>query len=89
MDHDQQIVGGVQDDQALVAKVESVLGGFIPPVQGAGLLGEQLYMSAKEEIRRTVPAWRGVDMLAQSAILVQDVETLVREAECALQVTAA
>ena len=51
MDRDQQIVGGVQDDQASMGSVESVPSGFISPVQGARLLGEQLYMSAKEEIR--------------------------------------
>lgn len=71
-----------------VGSAESLHDGPIPPMQGAGLQGEQLYMSAQEEIRRIVHAWRGVQMLAQSAILVQDVEALAREAERALQVTA-
>ena len=84
MDRDQQIVGGVQDDQISVGSVESVPGGFIPPVQGAGLPGEQLYMSPKEEIRRTVHAWRGAEMPAQSAVSVQDVEALARDAQRAL-----
>ena len=77
----------MQDDQASVGSVESVPGGFIPPVQGAGLLGEQLYMSAEEEIRRTVHAWRGADMPAQLVVSVQDVEALARDVQRALQDT--
>ena len=88
MDHNQQIIGGVYDDATSVGSVESVLGGFIPPVQGVGLQGEQMYMSAEEEIRRTVHAWRGADMPAQSAVSVQDVEALARDAQRALQDTA-
>ena len=45
-------------------------------------------MSAEEEIRRTVHAWRGADMPAQSAVSVQDVEALARDAQRALQDTA-
>ena len=37
MDHDLYLLG---DDQASVGSVESVPGGFIPPVQGAGLHAE-------------------------------------------------
>ena len=85
MDRNQQIIGGVYDDAASVGSVESVPGGSIPPVQGAGLQGEQLYMSAEEEIRRTVHAWRGADMPTQSAVSVQDVEALARDAQRALQ----
>ena len=81
MDRNQQIIGDMYDDAASVGSVESVLGGFIPPVQGAGLPGEQLYMSAEEEIRRTVHAWRGAEMPTQAAISVQDVEALAMEAE--------
>ena len=88
MDRNQQIIGDMYDDAASVGSVESVPGGFIPPVQGAGLQGEQLYMSAEEEIRRTVHAWRGADMPAQSAVSVQDVEALARDAQRALQDTA-
>ena len=57
MNCDQQLFKGVHDDIASVGSVESVLGGFIPPVQGAGLPGEQLYMSIEEESKRTVHAW--------------------------------
>ena len=88
MDRNQQTIGGVYDDTASVGSVESVPGGLIPPVQGAGLQGEQLYMSAEEEIRRTVHAWRGVDMPAQSTVSMQDVEALARDAQRALQDTA-
>ena len=89
MDRNQQIIGGVYDDAASVGSVESVPGGFIPPVQGAGLPGEQLYMSAEEEIRRTVHAWRGAEMPTQAAVSMQDVEALAMEAGRALQSTAA
>ena len=37
MDRDQQIIGGVQDDIVSMGSVESVRGGPIPPMQGAGL----------------------------------------------------
>ena len=53
------------------------------------LPGEQLYLSAKEEIRWTVHVWWGTDMLAQSAISKENVEVMPREAECELQETAA
>ena len=90
MDRDQHLFGGVQDDTASIGSVEFVTGGFIPPVQGAGLYGEQpLYMSAEEEIRRTMHAWRGAEMPAQAAVSVQDVEALARGAERALQDTTA
>ena len=57
MNHDQHVLGGVQDDTASVGSVESVPHGFIPPVRGAELYGEQpLYMAAEEEIRQTVHA---------------------------------
>lgn len=84
MDRNQQIIGGVQDGQVSVATVESVLGGFILLVHGIGLPSEQLYMSAEEEIRQTVHTWWGAEMPTQSAVSVQDVEALVREAKCAL-----
>ena len=48
-----------------------------------------MYVSAKEEIKLTVHAWWGAEMLAQSASSVQDVEALAKEAECALQVIVA
>ena len=64
--------------------MESVHCGPILPMQVVGLQGEQLCMSAEEEIRQTVHAWRGTEMLAQSAISMQDVETLAKEAERAL-----
>ena len=87
MDQDQQLIG---DDQISVGSVESVPGGFIPPVQGAGLHAEQpVYMSAEEEVRRTVHAWRGAAMPAQTAVTVQDVQALSMEAQRALQDTAA
>ena len=75
MDRDQYLLG---DDQASVGSVESILGGFIPPVEGAGLHAEQpMYMSAEEEVRRTVHAWRGcAAMPAQTAVTVQDVQAL-------------
>ena len=82
MDGDQCLLG---DDQASVGSVESVPGGFIPPVQGAGLHVEQLmYMSAEEEVRRTVHAWRGAAMPTQIAVTVQDVQALSMEAQRAL-----
>ena len=87
MDQDQQLIG---DDQISVGSVESVPGGFIPPVQGAGLHAEQpVYMSAEEEVRRTVHAWRGAAMPAQTAVTVQDVQALSMEAQRALQDIAA
>ena len=64
-----------------MGSVESVPGRFITPVQGAGLPGEQLYMSAEEEIRRTVHAWRGANMLAQSVVSAPEVEALARDAQ--------
>ena len=80
----------MQDDTASIGSVESIPGGFIPLVQGAGLYGEQpLYMAIEEEIRHTVHAWRGSEMPAQAAVSVQDVEALARGAERALQETAA
>ena len=81
MDRDQYLLG---DDQASVGSVESVPGGFIPPVQGAGLHAEQpMYMSTEKEVRRTVHAWRGAAMPAQTAVIVQDVQaTIKRSSAC-------
>ena len=74
MDRDQYLLG---DDQVSVGSVESVPGGSIPPVQGAGLYAEQpMYMSAEEEIRRTVHAWRGAALPAQAPVTVEDVQAL-------------
>ena len=84
MDRDQQLLGGVQDDQTSVGSVESIPGGFIPPAQGAGLQGEQLYVSTKEEIKWIVHTWWSIGMPAQLAISAQDIEVLAREAELAL-----
>ena len=42
-------------------------------------------MFAEEEIRRILHAWRGAEMPAQFAVSMQDVASLVREADCALQ----
>ena len=71
MDRDQYLLG---DDQASIGSVESVPGGSIPPVQGAGLHAEQqIYMSAEEEVRQTVHVWRGAAMPAQTAVTVEDV----------------
>ena len=87
MDRDQYLLG---DDQVSVGSVESVPGGSIPPVQGAGLYAEQpVYMSAEEEIRRTVHAWRGAALPAQASVIVEDVQALSMEAQRALQNTAA
>ena len=61
-----------------MGSVESVPGGFIPPVHGAVLLGEHLYMSTEEEIRQRVHAWRGAEMPAQSDVLVQDRQAIAR-----------
>ena len=55
MNHDQQIVGGVQEDVSSVGSAGSDLGGEIPPMQGAGLLAKAgMYMF--EEFRRTMHA---------------------------------
>ena len=67
-----------------MGSVESVHGGPIPPMQDVGLQGEQLYMSAEEEMRQIVHAWRGAEMPTQSAVSMQDVEAIAREAERAL-----
>lgn len=48
------------------------------------LPSEQLHLSTKEEIRWTMHAGRGTEMLAQSVVSMQDVE-----AECTLQEMAA
>lgn len=86
MEHDQRIIGVLQDDQTLVGSVESIHGNPMPPMQSAR---EQVYMAVEEEIKRTVDAWWGAKMLAQFAVYVQDIEALVREAERALQETVA
>ena len=51
MDRNQQMIGGVQDDNASVQSMESVVGRSIPTLQGAVLPGEELYMFAEKEIR--------------------------------------
>ena len=87
MDRDQYLLG---DDQASIGSAESVPGGFIPPVQGAGLHAEQqVYMSAEEEVRQTLHVWRGAAMPAQTAVTVEDVQELSRDAQRVLQDTAA
>ena len=45
-------------------------------------------MFVQEEIRRTIHAWRGAMMPTHFAVSLQDVETLAREADHALQETA-
>ena len=79
------MVGGVPDDTASVGSVEFVHGGReIPPVQGARLPGEGMYMAAEEYVQCTMHAWRGAELPMQIAVTVENVEELVREAERAL-----
>ena len=83
MNRDQQIVGGVQWDVSSVGSAGSDLGREIPPMQGVGLPAEAgMFMS--EEFRRTVHAWRGGELLVQSAVSRQEVEDLARDAGNAL-----
>ena len=83
------MVGGVPDDNASVGSVEFVHGGGeVPPVQGVGLPDVGLYMS-EEHVRRTMHAWRGAAIPQQTAVTVEDMQGLAREAERALQDTAA
>ena len=79
------MVGGVPNDNASVGSVDFVPGGGeIPPVQGAGVPREGLYMATEEHVRRTMHAWRGAELLAQTIVLVKDVEALAKEVERAL-----
>ena len=64
-----------------VGSVELVQGGSIPLVHCTMLPGEQLYLSTGEEIQRTMYAWHGREMPAQSAISMQDIKAMVKEAE--------
>ena len=77
---------GVQDE---TESVGSDVGGSIPPLQGADLPANAdagMYMS--EEFRRTMHAWRGTELPAQSAVSRAEVEELARDTESALQATA-
>ena len=89
MECDQRLVENLGDMYDDVESVGSDVGGTIPPMQGAGLPAEGMYLSTEEEIRRrTVHAWRGADMPMQSAVSRQDVEELAQEAASAIQATA-
>ena len=90
MERDQRLVENMGDMYDDVESVGSDVGGTIPPMQGAGLPTEGMYMSAEEEIRRrNIHAWRGADMPVQSAVSRQDVEELAQEVAAALHATAA
>ena len=70
MECDQRLVENLGDMYDDVESIGSDVGGTIPPMQGARLPAEGMYMSAEEEIRqRTVHAWRGANMPVQSDIL--------------------
>ena len=47
------------------------------------MLGEGIYMS-EEHVRRTMHAWRGATLPQQTAVTMEDVQELAREAERAL-----
>ena len=83
----ERIMGGVQDESESVG---SDVGGTIPPLQGTDLPTDAstgMYLS--EEFRRTVHAWRGTELPVQSVVSRAEVEELARDAESALQATAA
>ena len=82
----ERIMGEVQGESESVG---SDVGGTIPPLQGTDLPANAdagMYMS--EEFRRTMHAWRGTDLPAQSVVSRAEVEELARDAESALQATA-